>query len=212
MFKSVLSLFSDSDTPVALSNEDLNLLTQDTSIKVNFEPENFTGPSVEDGQPVSTSLKTIEELMTWSPSNLQDKGQEFSVSKIPYLPKTVEEGRPKVMACHDMAGNYKLDRFVQGVANQNFFTLKHWSNIDTFVYFSHDLVTVPPVSWVNSCHRNGVACLGNFITEWEKGAEVCQKFLKKQERWESVADQLVELARLVDCFELLYKVMAFITI
>ena len=179
----------------APSNEDLSLLTTTKNIKINFKVKTFNGPSVEDSRPVSLPLKTLEELMTWSPSNLQDKGQEFSVSNIPYLPKSVESGRPKVMVCHDMAGNYKLDRFVQGVPDQDFFTIKHWSSIDTFIYFSHDLVTIPPVSWVNSCHRNGVACLGNFITEWEKGAKVCHKFLKEPERWEHVADQLVELAR-----------------
>jgi endo-beta-N-acetylglucosaminidase D len=37
--------------------------------------------------------------------------------------------------------------------------------VDTFVYFSHKLACVPPPSWTNSLHRNGVKVLGTILME-----------------------------------------------
>jgi endo-beta-N-acetylglucosaminidase D len=36
------------------------------------------------------------------------------------------------------------------------YRLSHWRCIDTFVYFSHHLVTVPPAGWVKAAHLHGV--------------------------------------------------------
>lgn len=51
-------------------------------------------------------------------------------------------------------------RFVQGSAVQNPYTFYHWQYVDIFVYFSHHVVTVPPVGWTNAAHRHGVCVLG----------------------------------------------------
>ena len=48
------------------------------------------------------------------------------------------------------------DSFTQGSADPGFFRLWHWESVDTFVYFSHWLVTVPPPGWIAAAHRNGV--------------------------------------------------------
>lgn len=53
----------------------------------------------------------------------------------------------------DVKGNEKNDGF-------EFF---RWSCIDIFVYFSHHLVTIPPLGWINAAHKNGVMVLGNKI-------------------------------------------------
>jgi hypothetical protein len=48
-----------------------------------------------------------------------------------------------------------------------------WASIDEFCYFSHHLVTVPPVCWIEACHTRGVPCYGTLITEhhaWENSA------------------------------------------
>ena len=34
--------------------------------------------------------------------------------------------------------------------------------IDTFVYFSHYFITIPPPCWVHAAHIHGVSILGNI--------------------------------------------------
>lgn len=45
---------------------------------------------------------------------------------------------------------------LQGGGDADFYYFRHWHAIDLFVYFSHHLVTIPPVGWVNAGHRHGV--------------------------------------------------------
>lgn len=55
------------------------------------------------------------------------------------------------------------DKWVQGGSNVDSYGIWHWYLIDVFVYFSHDLVTLPPPSWVNAAHRHGVKVFGCFF-------------------------------------------------
>ena len=80
---------------------------------------------------------------------------------------------PKVLVCHDMEGGYRDDKFVGGTDNPDFYNFYHWAQIDIFVYFSHHLVTIPPLMWIETAHKNGVKVLGTFITEWDHGANNC---------------------------------------
>lgn len=58
--------------------------------------------------------------------------------------------------CHDMAGGYGDDKWIQGGDNADAYAIWHWYLIDVFVYFSHSLVTLPPPGWINTAHRHGV--------------------------------------------------------
>jgi mannosyl-glycoprotein endo-beta-N-acetylglucosaminidase len=49
--------------------------------------------------------------------------------------------------------------------------------IDIFCYFSHNLVTIPSLSIINVCKRNGVDIIGTFITEWELGMNDHPRYL-----------------------------------
>ena len=40
------------------------------------------------------------------------------------------------------------------------YTFYHWPLVDEFVYFSHELVTVPPCCWVDAAHLHGVVIYG----------------------------------------------------
>lgn len=93
-----------------------------------------------------------------------------------------------------MAGGYSDDKWIQGGDNVNAYSIWHWHLIDVFVYFSHDLVTLPPVCWINTAHRHGVKVLGTFITEWDEGKANCDVLLSTKESAQMYAERLAELA------------------
>lgn len=64
--------------------------------------------------------------------------------------------KPRLLVCHDMAGGYSDDKWVQGGTHSDAYAIWHWYLMDVFVYFSHSLVTLPPPSWVNTAHKHGV--------------------------------------------------------
>lgn len=55
---------------------------------------------------------------------------------------------------------YCVFRFVNGSTRHDEYRFFHWAGIDTFVYFSHQLVTIPPPVWINSAHLHGTKILG----------------------------------------------------
>ncbi|XP_069033388.1 cytosolic endo-beta-N-acetylglucosaminidase isoform X2 [Embiotoca jacksoni] len=85
-------------------------------------------------------------------------------------------------------------KFIQGAKSATPYAFYHWNYIDVFNYFTHQLVTVPPVVWTNAAHKHGVVVLGTFITEWEDGAAMCEEFLKDEESYRAVADKLVQIS------------------
>jgi mannosyl-glycoprotein endo-beta-N-acetylglucosaminidase len=51
-------------------------------------------------------------------------------------------------------------RFVNGSTKHDEYRFFHWAGIDIFVYFSHQLVTIPPLVWINAAHLHGTKVLG----------------------------------------------------
>lgn len=51
-------------------------------------------------------------------------------------------------------------RFVQGSDKYDAYRFYHWHLVDTFVYFSHHMITIPPPCWINAAHKHGVPVLG----------------------------------------------------
>ncbi|ODQ79388.1 glycoside hydrolase family 85 protein, partial [Babjeviella inositovora NRRL Y-12698] len=80
----------------------------------------------------------------------------------------------KLMVCHDFRGGYQsneddnpLGYFPHPSGNRYF--LQFPSLVDSFVYFSHQRVSVPPFLWINSCHKQGISCMGTIIMEGDHG-------------------------------------------
>ncbi|XP_078257218.1 cytosolic endo-beta-N-acetylglucosaminidase isoform X1 [Rhinoraja longicauda] len=144
--------------------------------------------------PISFYIPSLEELNRWQPV-LQD--HQFNRAVIPLAPRQppLQCNRPRTLVCHDMAGGYLNDRYIQGTCDENPFVFYHWSYIDIFVYFSHRMVTIPPSCWTNAAHKHRVPILGTFITEWEDGAACCETFLKNKESFCALADKLVMVAQ-----------------
>uniref|UniRef100_UPI00398F6C3E cytosolic endo-beta-N-acetylglucosaminidase isoform X2 n=1 Tax=Pristiophorus japonicus TaxID=55135 RepID=UPI00398F6C3E len=145
-------------------------------------------------EPISFYISSLEELESWQPF-IQE--EHFNKAVIPLAPRQppLQCNRPRTLVCHDMAGGYLNDRFIQGVCEENPFVFYHWLYIDIFVYFSHRMVTIPPVCWTNAAHKHGVVILGTFITEWKDGATICEAFLENKEAFCTMADKLVQIAQ-----------------
>lgn len=133
-------------------------------------------------------IQNLQELLQWKRPECS-----FHLEKLRKRIK-VKEG-PKVLVCHDMQGGYLDDRFIQGAEKINNFRFFHWANIDTFIYFSHHFVTIPPQGWISAAHRNGVQLLGTFITEWDEGSKICDDLFKTQKTLTLVACKLDAIAR-----------------
>ncbi|XP_051143386.1 cytosolic endo-beta-N-acetylglucosaminidase 1 [Andrographis paniculata] len=143
--------------------------------------------------PIAYPLKTLDEL---------ESRAYFTSFHYPFNRAAVKLGgaaaalpnRPRILVCHDMAGGYTDDRFVQGGDNADAYAIWHWYLIDVFVYFSHNMVTLPPPCWTNTAHSHGVKVLGTFIFEWDEGKEQANKLLSTKESARMYAERLTELA------------------
>ncbi|KAK7387478.1 hypothetical protein VNO78_28314 [Psophocarpus tetragonolobus] len=153
-----------------------------------------TAAATEPSVPVSYPIKTVEEL---------ECGSYFKSFHYPFNKASVGNGgccssslpnRRRLLVCHDMAGGYLDDKWIQGGSNPDAYAIWHWHLIDVFVYFSHSLVTLPPPSWTNTAHRHAVKVLGTFITEWDEGRAACDTLLSTKETAHMYAERLAELA------------------
>lgn len=78
----------------------------------------------------------------------------------------------------------------------NGYTFYNWSQIDIFVYFSHHLITIPPLSWINIAHRNGVKIFGTFITEFDDGTKLCETIFRTYDSTIQFAQNLTTITKL----------------
>ncbi|CAI9768282.1 unnamed protein product [Fraxinus pennsylvanica] len=140
--------------------------------------------------PISYPLKTLEELE----SRAYFKSFHYPFNKATEKLKGDLPKRQQILVCHDFAGGYTDDKFVQGGVNADAYAVWHWYLIDIFVYFSHNLVTLPPPCWTNTAHRHGVKVLGTFIMEWDEGKKLAETLLLTKESAHMYAERLTELA------------------
>lgn len=138
-------------------------------------PSPDTGPTPEERQERReqdrrrgfTYFDTISQLETWN-VNESDPLQRANTPMLRRSRARDSQGEPRarVLLCHDMSGNYHDYESMHevGVAKE-MYACDYLQYVDTFVYFSHKLVCVPPPTWTNTLHRNGVKALGTLIIE-----------------------------------------------
>ncbi|KAK9493004.1 glycosyl hydrolase family 85-domain-containing protein [Lipomyces doorenjongii] len=113
-------------------------------------------------------FSSLQVLQDW-----QESQDDLQISRAPLRRRHRYPDRifsPRLLVCHDFKGGYSAD---EDALFQGYFPHKtgtaYWARalalIDTFVYFSHKRVAVPPVAWTNACHKSGVRCLGTVIFE-----------------------------------------------
>ncbi|RMZ67055.1 dhh family [Pyrenophora seminiperda CCB06] len=79
-------------------------------------------------------------------------------------------GNARVLLIHDYSGNYHDYESVQAIGvEKDFYSCEYLQFVDAFIYFSHKLACVPPPTWTNTLHRNGVEALGTILIEPQTG-------------------------------------------
>ncbi|CAN0009123.1 unnamed protein product [Laminaria digitata] len=141
--------------------------------------------------PETAPLSTLEALLGYEGPG---RGRGFAPVRPPFVARPFPPLRNRLLVCHDLAGGYGEDRFVQGGGFDRAYRMYDWGLVDIFVYFSHNLVTIPPAGWIDVAHRHGTRVLGTFITEWEAGHGVCAELLRSEETAERAAAQLTRIA------------------
>ncbi|CAH0398116.1 unnamed protein product [Chilo suppressalis] len=106
-----------------------------------------------------------------------------------------EERLPKTLVCHDMANGYHDDCKIDGTGSYDAYTFYNWAGIDIFCYFSHHLITIPPLGWINVGHAHGVKVIGTVITEWAEGQALWDKVLESESEYKNFASALVAIAK-----------------
>ncbi|XP_011498269.1 PREDICTED: cytosolic endo-beta-N-acetylglucosaminidase [Ceratosolen solmsi marchali] len=111
-------------------------------------------------------------------------------------PKRLQRNNvPKTIVCHDLKGGYLEDKYIDGSNEYNSYHFYHWNIVDTFIYFSHYFVTIPPFGWINAAHRHGVKILGTLITESAQGKEIWDEIFKSRNSVVKFADALIKIAQ-----------------
>lgn len=149
-------------------------------------PEERTKQRHQDAMKGFAYFETFEQLQSWS----ADTVDPLHVSNTPFLdrPKpssSVHEiPSARVLLCHDASGNYHEYESAQGAGlDTEQYNCERLQHVDTFVYFSHKLLCIPPASWTNTLHRHGVRSLGTFLVERDIAG-----YRDIVESWEAVVD------------------------
>lgn len=126
---------------------------QEEPLSTEQDPDPFN--PVSPSTPISYPIKTLEELE--SRSYFESFHYPFNCASVSLQTRHGDlPDRPRILVCHDMEGGYVDDKWVQGGDNPDAYAIWHWYLMDVFVYFSHNLVTLPPPCWTNAAHRHGV--------------------------------------------------------
>ncbi|XP_014245517.1 cytosolic endo-beta-N-acetylglucosaminidase-like isoform X1 [Cimex lectularius] len=190
------------------------IITQRVDPSPEPKPQKVTSKKsmCDDREDICQPISSLEGILQWKPPSKQSWAEKV----IPKLNKSSrcfkwhkdcksyfednillqgKECVPKTLYCHDMKGGYLDDKYVKGCASEDPFTFFRWAGIDIFVYFSHTLLTIPPLAWINAAHANGVTVLGTIITEGEKGHEFCKNLLKEDKLIESFCVKVAQIAK-----------------
>lgn len=138
-------------------------------------PTPDTGPTVEerlkqrelDRLKGFTYFDTFEQLEAWT----EVDSDPLQRANTPLLQRSRTEAKgdsseADVLMIHDYAGNYHEYENVQqvGIAEE-MYSCEYLQYVDIFIYFSHKLACIPPPTWTNTLHRNGVQVLGTLLVE-----------------------------------------------
>jgi endo-beta-N-acetylglucosaminidase D len=114
-----------------------------------------------------TYFDTFVQLEYWNASD----SDPLQRSNTPLLPRcdnapSQQESKASILLVHDYAGNYHDYESVQEAdLAEEMYSCEYLQYVESFAYFSHKLVCIPPPTWANNLHRNGVKALGTILLE-----------------------------------------------
>lgn len=130
-------------------------------------------------KPPPDYFDSLEDLTAYSPSI----NQPSPPRRIPFSPRPASSAG-KLLFCHDYKGGYNELEYERD------YTVQHWNLIDTFIYFSHHLVSLPPPGYIRTAHRHSTKILGTIIFEHQEGTRAIAQLTRSL----TYADRLVDLA------------------
>ncbi|KAL8814964.1 MAG: hypothetical protein Q9223_005863 [Gallowayella weberi] len=131
-------------------------------------PEERRAQRLRDGFKGFAYFDTFDEVEAWKAKDIDPIQQ----SNYPLLSRSSDKvhdqsgPKTKLLLCHDYQGGYHDYEGVRPtVLDSEMYSCKYLQYVDTFIYFSHKLVCIPPPTWTNCLHRNGVKALGTLLIE-----------------------------------------------
>jgi endo-beta-N-acetylglucosaminidase D len=114
-----------------------------------------------------TYFDTFDQLKAWSEAQ-SDPLQRANTPllKRPPVSKNDKLRKADILLCHDYSGNYRSYESANGIGlDEESYSCEQLQFVDSFIYFSHKLVCIPPPAWTTHLHRNGVKSVGTFLVE-----------------------------------------------
>lgn len=104
------------------------------------------------------ALRSLAELEAWH-DEWTAAGRPSIEPVVPYRPRQRLDG-PLLLVCDDTLVVDDAD-----LPWKRAWTFEHRHLADSYVFFAHRRVAVPPHETVTACHRAGVKCFGTFVLE-----------------------------------------------
>lgn len=118
---------------------------------------------------------TFDQLEAWTEDDC-DSFQRANTPRIRTEDRSTNDdpGKADVLLIHDYSGNYHDYESVQATGvDVELYSCEYLQFVDVFIYFSHKLVCIPPPTWTNTLHRNGVEVLGTLLVEPQTEGSEC---------------------------------------
>ncbi|KAF3907130.1 hypothetical protein ABW21_db0204803 [Orbilia brochopaga] len=114
-------------------------------------------------------FEDLESVRYWRPDRSREQ-EASDRANVPLQKRPTDHNKLndqfKLMVCHDLKGAYLQYEDNQGIqSTETVYTLEYLHLVSTFIYFSHHRVTIPPASWINLMHKNGIPVLGVLLLE-----------------------------------------------
>ena len=147
-------------------------------------------------------LESMEQVKNWKEADVNPLQKSSTpLLKRPAIPASLQlkDGSSNIFLMHDYKGSY-LENGYEGchgaIVDNEYYFLEQWQRVESFNYFTHARVSIPPASWINTGHRNGALVLGTFCVETGNGLPSSEsKYLLDQEGGKYIlADRLARMA------------------